>query len=322
MAQSLAPLPKSIHADLLVGYNTADDAGVFRIAEDRALVQTVDFFPPIVDDPYQFGQIAAANAVSDIYAMGGKPLTALNIVCFPVKKHEPQILTRILHGASMKLNEAGVTIIGGHSVKDEEMKFGVAVTGLIHPDNVITNAGAKSGDKLFLTKPLGTGIITTAIKRDEVGDEITRIVIESMSKLNKTACELMLDYGVHSATDVTGYGLLGHAFEMTTASNVSIEFFSDKIPIIEGAVALAARGILTGGAEDNRKYLDGKVSFANNLDENLVHVMFDPQTSGGLLIAIPPDRADEFSAVLNAKSLYHEIVGQVASSQMFPLAVR
>lgn len=322
MAQSLAPLPKSIHPDLLVGFNTADDAGVFRITEDKALVQTVDFFPPIVDDPFQFGQIAAANAVSDIYAMGGTPLTALNIVCFPVTKHEPQVLTRILHGASIKLSEAGVTTIGGHSIKDDEMKFGVAVTGIINPDSIVTNAGAKSGDVLFLTKPLGTGILTTAIKRDEIGDELMRVVIESMSKLNKTACELMLEHGVHSATDITGYGLMGHAFEMAKASGVSIEFYSDKLPIIEGAKEMAARGILTGGAEANREFVDGKISFPNNLDKNLEHVLFDPQTSGGLLIAIPSNRADEFSAALKQNGIYHEPVGQVASSQMFPLAIR
>lgn len=322
LAETLASVTQSKHPDLLVGFNKADDAGVFRISSDQALVQTVDFFPPIVDDPYQFGQIAAANAVSDIYAMGGKPLTALNIVCFPIDRLPSQILTRVLEGAGKKLEQAGVILLGGHSLKDTELKFGVAVTGLINPKKIFTNAGAKVGDKLFLTKPLGTGIITTGIKRNAVSNDIVERVIQSMIKLNKTACDLMIKHGANAATDITGYGLLGHAYEMASASKVSIQLYPNKIPIIDGAKELAAQGILTGGAEGNREYLLGNVSFPQGFDKNLEHILFDPQTSGGLLIAMPAKKADNFSKALEKSRLYHEVIGEVLTQMNFAISIR
>jgi len=322
LAQILASLTQSKYPDLLVGFNKADDAGVFRISSDQALVQTVDFFPPIVDDPYQFGQIAAANAVSDIYAMGGKPLTALNIVCFPIDKLPAEILTRILEGAGKKLEEAGAVVLGGHSIKDTELKFGVAVTGLINPKKIFTNAGAKVGDKLFLTKPLGTGIITTAIKRSAVSNELIENVVQSMIKLNRTPCELMMKHGAHAATDITGFGLLGHAYEMASASKISIQLYPNKIPIMDGVKELAAQGILTGGAEGNREFLAGKVSIPQGFDKNLEHVLFDPQTSGGLLIAMPAKKADEFSKALEKNRLNSEAIGEVVPAMKFAISIR
>ena len=322
MAETLAGLTQTKHPDLLVGFDKADDAGVFRIESDKALVQTVDFFPPIVDDAYQFGQIAAANAVSDIYAMGGKPLTALNIVCFPVNKLPGEILMRILEGAREKIKEAGAVVIGGHSIKDTELKFGMAVTGIVHPKKIFTNSGAKVGDKLFLTKPLGTGIITTGIKRNVVNDDTVEKVIQSMIKLNKTACELMIKFGANASTDITGYGLLGHAFEMASGSKVSIHFFPNLIPILDGAKHLADRGILTGGAESNREYLKGKISIRQGFDKDLEHIMFDPQTSGGLLISMPAKTSDDFSKALQKHRLYHEPIGEVVSPSDYAISIR
>ena len=315
MAEALASIKQSDHPDLLVGFNKADDAGVYRIGPDLALVQSLDFFPPIVDDPYQFGQITAANSVSDIYAMGGKPLTALNIVCFPMDKFPPETLTQIIDGAQSKLKEADVTVVGGHSIKDKEIKFGLSITGLVNPDKMLTNSGAKIGDKLFLTKPLGTGIITTAIKQNKADEALTKLVIETMSSLNKTACELMLKHNAHSVTDITGFGLLGHTYEMAAGSEVTIRIFSDKVPLLPKAKELAGEGILTGGAKANREYLEGKVSKSDKLDSNLEHILFDPQTSGGLLISVPAASAEALSSALKEAGLCHEIIGEVVASE-------
>lgn len=314
MAEALASIKQSDHPDLLVGFNKADDAGVYRIGPDLALVQSLDFFPPIVDDPYQFGQITAANSVSDIYAMGGKPLTALNIVCFPMDKFPPETLTQIIDGAQSKLKEADVTVVGGHSIKDKEIKFGLSITGLVNPDKMLTNSGAIAGDKLFLTKPLGTGIITTAIKQNKADEALTKLVIETMSSLNKTACELMLKHNANSATDITGFGLLGHAYEMAAGSEVTIKIFSDKVPLLPKAKELAAEGILTGGAKANREYLEGKISKSDSLDSNLEHILFDPQTSGGLLISVPEGSAEALSNALKQAGLCHEVIGEVVES--------
>ncbi len=315
LAEALASIKQSDHPDLLVGFNKADDAGVYRIGPDLALVQSLDFFPPIVDDPYQFGQITAANSVSDIYAMGGKPLTALNIVCFPLDKFPPETLTQIIDGAQSKLKEADVTVVGGHSIKDKEIKFGLSITGLVNPDKMLTNSGAKAGDKLFLTKPLGTGIITTAIKQNKADEALTKLVIETMSSLNKTACELMLKHNAHSVTDITGFGLLGHAYEMAAGSEVTIRIFSDKVPLLPKAKELADEGILTGGAKANREYLEGKISKSDKLDSNLEHILFDPQTSGGLLISVPAGSAEALSGALKQAGLYHQIIGEVVASE-------
>ncbi|UUZ97503.1 selenide, water dikinase SelD [Paenibacillus sp. P25] len=218
--------------DLLVGIDTSDDAGVYRLSDDLALVQTVDFFTPIVDDPYSFGQIAAANAISDIYAMGGKPLTALNIVAFPIRTLDKQVLADILRGAGDKIKEAGITLVGGHSIDDNEPKFGLAVTGLIHPQKVRTNAGAKPGDKLILTKPIGVGILTTSIKKDKLTEEEVERVTRVMATLNKTAAELMANYEVHACTDVTGFGLLGHASEMAKGGGVGLRIVQEQVPVL------------------------------------------------------------------------------------------
>ena len=272
---------------MIVGTETSDDAGVFRLREDLAIVNTVDFFTPIVDDPYVFGQIAAANALSDVYAMGGDPTTALNIVGFPKGKMELEILGEILRGGAEKAKEAGVVVIGGHSLIDAELKYGMAVTGVIHPDRVIRNVGVKEGDALVLTKPLGTGIITTALKKRKATPRSMKAAVESMTALNRVASRVMREFPVNACSDITGYGLLGHGQEMASASDVTIEFDSRALPILHGAVRLAEAGHLTGGCKRNRAYLNDKIAIDSKIRAGLVEVAFDPQTSGGLLISIP-----------------------------------
>lgn len=311
MAEALKSLPPSTHPDLLVGFNKADDAGVFRISESLALVQTVDFFPPIVDDPYWFGQIAAANALSDVYAMGGRPITALNIVGFPKGTLDSSILTEILRGGADKVIEAGAVIVGGHSINDKELKYGISVTGLIDPNRILTNSGAQVGDVLFLTKRLGTGLITTGIKRDLVGDDLALIAIEEMAKLNRIASELMVSHGAHAATDITGYGLMGHTLEMAEGSGVTIRLFSAELPQLPEVLALAEAGMIPGGANANREYLEGRYRVEGEVDPNLIHLVFDPQTSGGLLIAVPEANADAFGETLRSHALPHAPVGRV-----------
>ena len=321
MAEALANLKTTRHPDLLVGFNKADDAGVFRISEDTALVQTVDFFPPIVDDPYQFGQIAAANALSDIYAMGGRPITGLNIVGFPQGKMAPSILGDILRGGTEKIEEAGAVIVGGHSVNDKEVKYGVAVTGLIHPDRVITNAGARVGDKLYLTKPIGTGLITTGIKRGAVEADLIELVTKQMAELNRSAAEAMLAAGVHAATDITGFGLLAHAYEMAAGSGVTLRIFAGQVPLMPEAARLASEGMIPGGANANRDYMTGKVQIADSIDKNVEHTLFDPQTSGGLLVAIPADKAQRFEKEIAAREAFGRLIGEVEAQADFPIIV-
>lgn len=311
MADALKTLPVSNHPDLLVGFNKADDAGVFRINDTTALVQTVDFFPPIVDDPYSFGQIAAANALSDVYAMGGRPVTALNIVGFPKGALDPWIFTEILRGGSDKVAEAGAVVVGGHSINDKELKYGVSVTGLIDPNRIITNAGARPGDVLFLTKRLGTGLITTGIKRGLVGTELAQTAIDEMAKLNRVASELMIAHGAHAATDITGYGLMGHTLEMAEASDSTVRLFSAALPQLPEVLPLAQAGMIPGGANANREFLDGKWRIEGAVDPNVIHLMFDPQTSGGLLIAVPESSADPLAAALRENHLPHQPIGRV-----------
>jgi len=322
LAEALKDLPQATHPDLLVGFNKADDAGVFRLSESQALVQTVDFFPPIVDDPYFFGQIAAANAVSDVFAMGGIPLTALNIVGFPAGKMPREILSEILRGGNDKIEEAGAVVVGGHSIKDDELKYGLAVTGIVDPRRVIRNDGAQVGDILFLTKPLGTGIITTGIKRNAVDADLTHRVIKQMAALNRTAAELMIKYGAHAATDITGYGLLGHTFEMANASRVGFEIFTNSLPVFPEAITLAGQGMNPGGANDNRIFMEGRVKIDGGLDKNLEQVLYDPQTSGGLLIAMAPDSAEEFGASLKEHELPCEAIGRAVAAETVALIVR
>lgn len=284
-------LPKFDDADLIVGIETADDAGVFRLRPDLAVVNTVDFFPPIVDDPYTFGQVAAANAMSDIYAMGAEPKTALNIVCFPKGKMDIQVLGEILKGGAEKVREAGAVVVGGHSIIDEEIKYGMAITGVIHPDRIIRNVGVQEGDALILTKPLGTGIITTALKKGKAPKESIQAAISSMLSLNKIAAKIMRGHAVHACSDVTGYGLMGHALEMASGSSVTLILESAKLPILHRAPRLAEKGYLTGGCKRNRDYLKDKTTIEKTIREGLVETALDPQTSGGLLIALAQKRA-------------------------------
>ena len=289
--QVLHGLPKFDDADLIVGIETADDAGVFRLRPDLAVVNTVDFFPPIVDDPYTFGQVAAANAMSDIYAMGAEPKTALNIVCFPKGKMDIQVLGEILKGGAEKVREAGAVVVGGHSIIDEEIKYGMAITGVIHPDRIIRNVGIQEGDALILTKPLGTGIITTALKKGKAPKESIQAAISSMLSLNKIAAKIMRGYPVHACSDITGYGLMGHALEMASGSSVTLILESAKLPILQRAPRLAEKGYLTGGCKRNRDYLKDKTTIDKTIREGLVETALDPQTSGGLLIALAQKRA-------------------------------
>ncbi len=293
LSQVLAPLPRQMDARLLVGSETFDDAGVFRLSDNLALVQTVDFFAPIVDDPYAFGQIAAANALSDVYAMGGEPLTALCIAAFPTSRVPLSVLTEILRGAQDKVREAGAVIAGGHTVVDDEPKFGLAVTGRADPRRLLTNAAAVPGDVLVLTKPLGTGILATAAKQSRLDDETQRIMIASMSRLNAEASRAALAAGAKCGTDITGFGLLGHISHIARASNVTLRVSLARVPLLPRARELAAQGITTGGAERNEDYLEGRVdwSTASRVDRTL---LVDPQTSGGLLVALPRAAVAEY----------------------------
>ena len=279
--------------------STADDAGVYRLTPDLALVQTVDVFTPIVDDPYWFGAIAAANALSDVYAMGGTPRLALNIAGFPRAKLSLDILGEILKGGADKCSEAGVTVIGGHTIDDPEPKFGLAVTGFVHPDRVVTNASARTGDRLVLTKPLGMGVITTGIKQERTSRATIEEAIRLMATLNRAAAQAMIEVGVSAATDITGFGLLGHLHEMTRAAGVHATVRLGQVPILEEAWELARRGMVPGGTQRNRAALEGAVSW-DGIDEEGQILLCDAQTSGGLLIAVPEARLDRLLRSLRA----------------------
>ncbi len=284
--QVLHDLPKFDDADMLVGTETSDDAGVYRLRPDLAIVNTVDFFTPIVDDPYLFGQIAAANSLSDVYAMGGEPKTCMNIVCFPKGKMDIEILGEILKGGADKVKESGAVIIGGHSIIDEEIKYGMAVTGVIHPEKIFRNVGVQEGDALVLTKPLGTGIISTALKKGKASKESIDGAVASMTMLNAAASTVARKYPVHACSDVTGFGILGHALGMASGSSVTLVLESSKLPLLHRAARLAEKGYLTGGCKRNRDYLHDKITIEKSIRQGLVEVAFDPQTSGGLLIAV------------------------------------
>ncbi|OGP80782.1 MAG: selenide, water dikinase SelD [Deltaproteobacteria bacterium RBG_16_54_11] len=280
------------HPNLLVGIEHIDDAGVFKIRDDLALVQTVDFFTPIVDDPYTFGQIAAANALSDVYAMGGVPITAMNLVAFPIHAMEIEVLREILKGGLDKMREAEVVLVGGHSIEDQELKYGLAVTGLIHPDAILTNTGAVAGDWIILTKPLGTGIINTAQKGGMAAPEAVQKAIEVMTELNRKAAEVMKGFRVHACTDVTGFGLLGHLSEMLGAGKIGIKIALDAVPILPQAEEYAGMGLVPGGARRNREFYAPKVQGAKGCTPSLLDILYDPQTSGGLLIAVAEEDAE------------------------------
>jgi len=309
--------------NLIVGLDRWDDAGVYRLSDDLAIVQTVDFFTPIVDDPYDFGRIAAANALSDVYAMGGRPITAMNLVCFPAKKMDISILREILKGGMDKLKEAGVALVGGHSVEDSEIKYGLSVTGVIHPKRVVANAGAMPGDVFILTKPLGTGIINTAIKAGMASKEQIAAVIEQMAMLNRRASELMQEVGVHAGTDITGFGLLGHACEMIQNSGVGMEIIYSSVPIFPGAIDFARTGLVPGGTYRNKSFRAGMVEFAPDIPEWAPDILFDPQTSGGLLMAVPPRKAKGLLAKLKeAGCARSAIVGKAVSQPAARIIVR
>ena len=275
-----------------------DDAGVYKLRDDLAIVETVDMIAAIVDDPYSFGMIAAANGISDIYAMGGKPITAMNIVGFPSESMDISVLTRILQGALAKLNEAGVMLLGGHSVRNDEVKFGVSVTGLIHPDHIVTKGGAKVGDQLILTKPIGTGILTTALKAEMLPAGVLEKLVAQMAQLNDRACQAMLEVGAHACTDITGFALLGHACEMAEASGISIELDSKKIPVIPESLQFAHMGLIPEGMYANWEYRNAMIQ-AGAIDEDTMSVLYDPQTSGGLLMCVAEDKTVAMLAKLH-----------------------
>jgi selenide,water dikinase len=291
--QVLHDLPKFNHPDMLVGTETSDDAGVFRLRPDLAIVNTVDFFTPIVDDPYTFGQISATNSLSDVYAMGGEPKTCLNLVCFPKGKMDIEILGEILKGGADKVKESGAVIIGGHSIIDEEIKYGLAVTGTIHPDKIYRNVGVQEGDALILTKPLGTGIITTALKKGKAAEQSVDQAVRSMTTLNATASNVMRKFAVHACSDITGFGILGHGLGMASGSGVTLVIESAKLPLLQDATHLAEKGYITGGCKRNREFLQDKIFIENSIREGLIEVALDPQTSGGLLIAVANRHASQ-----------------------------
>jgi len=293
LTTSLAPLTRHHDPRILVGHETFDDAGVFRISDDVALVQTVDFFAPVVDDPFTFGQVAAANALSDVYAMGGEPMTALNIVGFPRDKLPLSTLTEILRGGQEKVREAGAFIIGGHTVVDDEVTYGLAVTGRVHPDRILTNAGARPGDRLVLSKPIGVGMLTTAMKTGKLRAEHERALIETMCRLNAVASRAAVDIGARCATDITGFGLLGHASHIARASKVVVRIRVASVPVLPGAREAFRDGSRTGGAVRNEDYLNPLVSWGSVSAENRA-LLVDPQTSGGLLVAVPPERLSDY----------------------------
>jgi len=286
--------------NLLVGFGTADDAGVYQVDAKTALVQTVDFITPVVDDPVVFGQVAAANALSDIYAMGGRPLTALNICCFPSRGIERSALSDILRGGAQKVREAGAALVGGHTVQDSELKYGLAVTGLVDPEKVVRNSTARAGDALVLTKPIGTGAIISAYRDRKVSEATLREALAEMTRLNASACGLMLEQGAHACTDITGFGLLGHGLEMAEGSGLGLRFRFSAVPYYEESLALIRKGIGTSVTRCNLKLIEGKSRIAGGLREEEMSLLADPQTSGGLLISLPPERADLLVSALRA----------------------
>ena len=308
----LGKLARQHDPNVLVGFDHADDAGVYQIAPDQALVQTVDFFTPVVDDPYVFGQIAATNALSDVYAMGGKPLTALALVCFP-EKADLEILERILAGGLSKMMEAGCTVIGGHSIRDEETKFGYAVTGLIDPKKVFTNAGARPGDALIFTKALGTGVISTAIKKGKAEPAWIDAAVQSMTTLNKQAAEVIRQgtFRVHAMTDITGFGLIGHGREMAMASDVSFRLRAGSIPVLVGALECVRAGYIPGGLKNNRDFAECAVGYDDGIRDEMRSILFDPQTAGGLLISVAPEDSAQLTRSLSPAGVSAAEIGEV-----------
>lgn len=307
----MSELPKQPKdPNLIVGFDTADDAGVYRLRDDLALVQTLDFFTPIVDDPYDYGRIAALNSINDVWAMAGTPITAMAITCFPKKGVDPAILAEIMRGGLATLNQYGVTLVGGHSVDNEQIMFGYSVTGVIHPDQVAKNSGAQPGDAIILTKPIGTGVISTGIKFGKVSHVITAGSVQTMLTPGKYAAEAMREFNVKGATDVTGFALLGHAWEMACASGVTIEIEARAVPLLDGALELATFGLLTSADKTNREYVGADVEIDKAVDPNVVKLLFDPQTAGGMLIAIEEERAEQLLAALKKHYPMTSVIGR------------
>jgi selenide,water dikinase len=338
----LGKLARQQDPNVLVGFDYADDAGVYQIAPDTALVQTVDFFTPIVDDPYTFGQIAATNSLSDVYAMGGRALTALALVCFP-EKGDLEVLEHILAGGLSKMMEAGCTVVGGHSIRDEETKFGYSVTGLIHPRKVLANKGAKAGDRLLFTKALGTGVVSTAIKKGAARQSWIDAAVGSMTTLNKVAAEVITGsrlskeppqgndpqaesndrFSVHALTDVTGFGLIGHAREMARAGNVSFRIRASRVPLLPGALECVRAGYIPGGLKANREFAECLVGYQGEIPEEVKTLLFDPQTAGGLLMSVADNDAERLVNALNKKGVGAVAIGEVlpASKPLLTVAV-
>jgi selenide,water dikinase len=318
LAQVLSKLPKqNFTKDVLVGFETSDDAGVFKLNDETALVQTVDFFTPVADEPEVYGRIAAVNSLNDIYAMGGTPLTALSIVCYP-QKGDWEVLGEILAGGQKALNEENVVILGGHSVDDQEIKFGYSVTGIINPAKIIKNSGAKNGDVLILTKPIGTGVINTAIKFEKASKKAMDAALKTMTKSAQEASKVMQEIGVNSCTDITGFGLLGHAYELAKASNVKLKIESKNVPLLPDVMELVEQKMLTRGDKNNRDYVGETIKFERNITKEMQSALFDPQTAGGLLISLAEGKAERFlNEVSEAK-----IIGTVQSFKKFLIEVK
>lgn len=318
----LSRLDLGSHPDLLVGITTGDDAGVFRLRDDLAIVNTVDFFTPVVDDPFTFGAIAAANSLSDVYAMGGAPTTALNIVCWPQSGLPPEMLAEILRGGAEKAREAGVMVVGGHSVADEEVKYGMAVTGVIDPRRIIRNVGARPGDSLLLTKPLGTGILMTAFKRDKLSPEYYAAAVRWMAGLNAAAASAMLRYDVSAATDITGFGLAGHGVKMANGGGVTLLLEESDLPLMPGALELCRAGMIPGGGRRNREFFGPHIKISEEIADEMAEIAFDPQTSGGLLIALPERDALSLLADLQRDGNSDAaIIGRVAERTGFAIEI-
>jgi selenide,water dikinase len=313
--RALCGLDLPVDQNLIIGLDRADDAGVYRISDELALVQTIDFFPPMVDDPYSFGQIAAANALSDIYAMGGTPKTAMNVVAFPSKTLDISVLRTIIEGGLYTMREAGVVLVGGHTVEDSELKYGLSVTGFIHPGRILAKRNLQAGDSLILTKPIGTGIITTAIKAGLADQALTAKVTQAMATLNRDAAMVMQEFPVHACTDITGFGFLGHLAEMVVDSGHGVRIWAANVPFYLEALEWASMGLIPAGAYNNRNFRGSFVDFAPHIDQSLQDLLFDPQTSGGLLIAVTAKSAERLVEALWEKGIESAaIVGEVLSA--------
>lgn len=320
LSKVLSKMPKNTDENLMIGIETSDDAAVYKINDQTAMIQTVDFFTPMADDPYIFGQIAAANAISDIYAMGGEPKLAMNIACFPRELSE-EIIEKILRGGYDKVIEAGAMIVGGHSIQDTEPKYGLAVTGFVHPDQVVSNCNAKAGDVLILTKPLGIGILNLANKGEMIDNAVHQKAIDSMRTLNRFAKEAMMQVGINSCTDITGFGLLGHGLEMAKGSGVTLNIKANAVPVIKEALSLAKMGIIPRGAYNNKRFIDNQVWIDSKVPQELASCLFDPQTSGGLLISVAENKAERLLELLKSCPTEYAAIGTVTEIDKYHIIV-